>query len=177
MDIPVHGKCDDPVTYLRECPQQKKNLQVTGRHLLVMVTEFHTMCRILTDPSQLMNNKVKLAWLEYFLLLVSLESCELSALLKMTSVIEKPAIISCLPQPLQDAARTTTYRQLVAVMEGNPLICHKLVQVTDYLATTTEGSTTFHNQISHSHPHQTTKKKQKSPSLSNLLTLNRPTTP
>ena len=38
-------------------------------------TQFSVLCRILTDQTQPMNNKVKLGWLEYFLeLLPSLDS-------------------------------------------------------------------------------------------------------
>ena len=37
--------------------------------------QFSVLCRILTDQTQPMNNKVKLGWLEYFLeLLPSLDS-------------------------------------------------------------------------------------------------------
>ena len=46
-----------------------------GRKSFDESTQFRVMCRILTDQTQPMNNKVKLGWLEYFIeLLPSLDS-------------------------------------------------------------------------------------------------------
>ena len=41
-----------------------------------MDTQFHALCRILTDQSQPMNNKVKQAWLEYMHELIPLMDSE-----------------------------------------------------------------------------------------------------